>query len=368
MLDAVVAPERLIRVPVRTVLTVIGVVLAVWLLLHVVWTTRQVITWILIAIFFALALNPAVEWLLRKGVPRRGYAVAIACLAVLVALGLAGWLVIPPLVDQVNDFVRKVPDYIEDLTKGRGKLGFLETKYQIVERVREAVQQGDATKKIFGLSGTAISVTKSVLTIVAAIVTIVALTVFLLLEGPVWTERIYSLFPPETQPRWRAVGRDIARAVGGYVTGNLLISVIAGVSSGIVLWIMGVPFVLALGLLVAILDLVPLVGATIAAVVIATVSFLDSLTAGIVVLVFFVVYQQIENHILQPLIYGRTVQLSPLTVLVAVLIGASLGGVLGALGAIPVAGAIQVIIVDWRRYRRGMKAAAANAEASSADT
>lgn len=360
------APERLIRFPVRTVLTVLAVVLAVWGLLQVLWITRQVITWILIAVFFALALNPAVEWLQRRGIRRRGYAVAIACLAVLAAFGLAGWLVIPPLIDQVNDFVRQVPDYIEDLTKGRGKLGFLETKYHIVERVREAVEKEDAAKRIFGLSGTAISVTKGVLTIVAATITIVALTVFLLLEGPTWTERIYSLFPPETQPRWRAVGRDIAKAVGGYVTGNLLISVIAGVSSGIVLWIMGVPFVLALGLLVAILDLVPLVGATIAAVVISTVSFIDSLTAGIVVLVFFVVYQQVENHVLQPLIYGRTVQLSPLTVLVAVLVGASLAGVLGALGAIPIAGAIQVIIVDWRRYRAEAKARAAG-EAASPD-
>lgn len=362
------APERSIRVPVRTVITVLAIVLAVWGLLQVLFATRQVITWILIALFFALALNPAVEWLQRRGVRRRGYAVALACLTVLVVFGIAGWLVIPPLVDQVNQFVGKVPDYIQDLTKGRGKLGFLETKYHIVERVREAVQQGDAVKKIFGLSGTAISVTKSVLTIVAAIITIVALTVFMLIEGPMWMERIYSLFPPETQPRWRAVGRDIARAVGGYVTGNLFISVIAGVSSGIVLWIMGVPFVLALGLLVAILDLVPLVGATIAAVVISTVAFLDSVTAGIVVLVFFVIYQQIENHILQPLIYGRTVQLSPLAVLVAVLLGASLAGVLGALGAIPIAGAIQVIIVDWRRYRAGARSAAANEAASPADT
>ena len=363
-----VVPERVVRFPVRTVLTVLAIALAVWGLLQVLFATRQVITWILIAIFFALTLNPAVEWVQRRGVRRRGYAVAIACLTVFVAFGLAGWLVIPPLVDQVNDFVRKVPDYIEDLTKGRGKLGFLETKYHIVERVREAVQQGDATKRIFGLSGTAISVTKSVLTIVAAIITIVALTVFLLLEGPTWTERIYSLFPPEAQPRWRAVGRDIARAVGGYVTGNLLISVIAGVSTGIVLWIMGVPFVLALGLLVAILDLVPLVGATLAAVVISTVSFFQSLEAGIVVLVFFVVYQQVENHVLQPLIYGRTVQLSPLTVLVAVLIGASLAGILGALGALPIAGAIQVIIVDWRRYRAGVKEQAAKGVASSGET
>jgi predicted PurR-regulated permease PerM len=241
---------------------------------------------------------------------------------------------------------------VDDLTKGRGKLGFLQTKYHIVERVREAVEQGGAAKKIFGLSGTAISITKSVLTVVVAVITIAALTFFMLLEGPLWMERIYSLFPERSQNRCRAIGRDIAGVVGGYVTGNLFISLIAGVSSGVVLWIMGVPFALALGLLVAILDLVPLAGATIAAVIVGTVAFIHSVPAGIVIIVFFVVYQQLENHALQPLIYGRTVQLSPLAVLVAVLIGASVAGVLGALGAIPIAGAIQVLLIDWRRSKQ----------------
>ena len=154
------------------------------------------------------------------------------------------------------------------------------------------------------------------------------------------------------------------------MTGNLFISLIAGVTSGLVLWIMGVPFALALGLLVGILDLVPLVGATIAAIIASTVAFLgtDGLVPGIVVIVFFIVYQQIENQLLQPLVYGRTVQLSPLVVLVAVLIGASLAGVLGALGAIPIAGAIQVVVVDVLEHRRGVAAAAAKEGTAAADT
>src|SRR6185295_7463632 len=129
----------------------------------------------------------------------------------------------------------------------------------------------------------------------------------------------------------------------------------AGVSTTVVLIIMGVPFAVALGLLVAILDLIPLAGATIAAILIGTVAFLHSVFAGIVVVVFFILYQQFENHLLQPLVYGRTVQLSPLVVLIAVLIGAEVAGVLGALAAIPVAGAIQVILLDWWRHRRGVE-------------
>ena len=115
---------------------------------------------------------------------------------------------------------------------------------------------------------------------------------------------------------------------------------------------MGVPFAIALGLIVAILDLIPLAGATLAAIIVGAVAFLHSIPAGIVVIVFFIVYQQLENHVLQPVIYGRTVQLSPLAVLIAVLIGAEIAGILGALGAIPVAGAIQVILVDALRTRR----------------
>ena len=174
----------------------------------------------------------------------------------------------------------------------------------------------------------------------------------MMLEGPAWMDRIYGVLPEESRPRWRQVGHDVYRTVGGYVTGNLFISLIAGVSSGLLLWIVGVPYAVALGLVVALLDLIPLAGATIAAVLVVLVAIAASgVTAAIIVGVFFVVYQQLENHVIQPLVYGRTVQLSPLAVLVSVLIGAQIAGVLGALAAIPVAGTIQVLLVDWRRHR-----------------
>ena len=195
-------PDRAIRFPVRTILAVLGIVLAAWALLQVIFITRQVLTWILVALFFAIALNPAVDWLQERGIRRRGYAVALTSLAVAGVITLIGWLVIPPLVDQVNEFARKVPDYIDDLTEGRGRFGFLETKYHIVERIREAVEEGGASK-VFGLSGTAISITKSVLTMVAAVITIIALTYFMLLEGPTWLNRFYSLFSAPTEKRLR---------------------------------------------------------------------------------------------------------------------------------------------------------------------
>src|SRR5205823_12234697 len=156
-------------------------------------------------------------------------------------------------------------------------------------------------------------------------------TLFMLLEGRRWLESFFLLLRPASRRRWQAVGHDIYRTVGGYVTGNLLISLIAGALTTLVLIVTGVPYAVALGLIVAILDLIPLAGATIAAIIVGAVAFLHSVPAGIIVIVFFVVYQQVENHILQPIVYGRTVQLSPLVVLIAVLIGAQLAGVLGAL-------------------------------------
>ena len=343
--------QRLVHFRPRTILVVLGIIIAAYLLLNIVQAAQGILIWIFIAIFLALALNPAVDALQRHGVRRRGTAVSIVFLGAIVGIVAIAATVVPTIVAQVNDFVDAVPGYVADLTEGKGRLGFLEREYQITERVREALEEGGATK-VLGLSNTALAVTKGVITAVFATLTIAFLTLFMLLEGPAWMERLYGLLPEEKQPRWRAIGRDIYRTIGGYVTGNLAISLIAGIASTLALVILGVPYAVALGLLVGILDLIPLAGATIAALLVTTVAFLDSTTSGIIILIFFVVYQQVENHILQPVVYGRTVQLSPLAVLIAVLIGSELAGVIGALAAIPVAGTIQVILVDWLKHRR----------------
>lgn len=343
--------DRFVHFRPRTIFSVLGILLAVGVVLYVLWVARHVLSWLLVALFLSLALNPAVEFIQGHGVRRRSFAAAITFLLALGAVAGLAALFVPTLVDQVDSLANKAPDYVHDLTHGRGKLGFLETRYHIVERVKDAVRNGGVGKFAVG-AGAAITITKSVLTAVVATLTIIFMTFFMLLEGPDWLNRIYGLLPASQQPRWRRVGHDIYRTVGGYVTGNLVISLIAGVASGVMLWIVGVPYAVALGLLVALLDLIPLAGATIAAVVVVLVAIAASgTTAAIVVGAFFLVYQQLENHVLQPLVYGRTVQLSPLAVLVSVLIGAQIAGVLGALGAIPVAGALQVVLVDWRQNR-----------------
>jgi predicted PurR-regulated permease PerM len=309
---------------------------------------------VLIALFLALALNPAVEWVQHRGVHRRGAAAGIVfavSLIAVVALIIGFGSVV---VQQVNDFIDAVPGYVRDLTHGRGPLGFLETKYHVVDRVRDAINSGGSN--VGNGVNAVVSVTTSIVTGIAGLITIIFMTLFMLLEGPRWVERFYSSLHPESERRWRDVGYQIYRTVGGYVTGNLVISFIAGTATTIVLLILGIPFPVALGLLVGILDLIPLAGATLAAIIVTLVALTQGTTEGIVVLIFFVVYQQVENHILQPVVYGRTVQLSPLVVLIAVLIGAEVAGVLGALGAIPIAGSVQVLISDWQRHRREQRA------------
>jgi predicted PurR-regulated permease PerM len=342
---------RVVRVEARTVVNVLLIVLAFAILLEVIWLSRQVLTWILVALFLALALNPAVQFFERRGL-RRGYAAAVTSLLTLLAVFGLSSLFIPTLVNEANDFVRAVPDYVEDVTEGRGRLGDLAERYDVVERVRDAAEGGGAAG-VLGISGTALAITERILTAIVAAVTIAFLTFFMLLEGPRWLERFFALMPEHSRGRAERVGHQIYRTVGGYVTGNLLISIVAGVISTAVLLATGVSYAVALGLLVAILDLVPLAGATLAAILVTTVAFIDQgVVVGVIVLIFFVVYQQMENHVLQPLVYSRTVQLSPLAILIAVLIGAKLAGVLGALGAIPVAGAIQVLMLEWLRSRR----------------
>ena len=344
-------PERVIRFRLRTVFSLLAIVLSVLVLIRVLSITRGVLTWILIALFLSLALNPLVEWIQRHGVRRRGLAIGILYVGVLLVAALVGALLLPNLIDEVNAFVTAVPDYVQDLTRGRGPFGFLEREYNITERVRRAIEER-GPQGVLGISGTAFSIAKGVINIVIATITIAVLTFFMLLEGPGWIERLSGLLPDESRGRYLELGRAIYRTIGGYVAGALVVAIIAGVTASIFLSIVGVPFALALGLLVAILDLIPLVGATLAAVVACTVAFIHSWPVGVACVIFFLVYQQIENHAIYPAVYSRTVQLSPLLILMAVLVGASLAGILGALAAIPVAGSLQVIVQDVLEHRK----------------
>ena len=335
----------------RTVLQVLAIVVLVGLALLLVYQAWRVLTWIVIAGVLAAALNPAVEALERRGL-RRGWAASVVFGLALIAFTVIGYLVIPSLVSQVSNFVNAVPGFIDDLTAGRGPLGFLQDRYQIVDRIRAAIEK-QGVGGVLGLSQPALDAVRSVVTAVAGVVTIIFLTFFMLLEGPRTIAMLLGLLPEEARPRFERVGRDIYRSISGYVTGNLAISVVAGTLATVVLFAVGSDYAIALGLVVAVLDLVPLAGATIAAVIASTVVAIETdWVRTLIVIAFFIAYQQFENQILQPLVYGRTVQLSPLVVLCAVLIGAQLAGIFGALIAIPVAGSLLAVAREALAYRR----------------
>jgi predicted PurR-regulated permease PerM len=345
-------PEvRVVTVRPRTVLVVLGITVVVGIVLLLGYLALHVLTWIVIAALLAAALNPAVEALERRGL-RRGWAASIVFVLALLALTAIGALVIPPLIEQVSDFIDAVPDFIDDLVAGRGPLGFLQDDYEIVDRVREAIE-AEGAAGVLGLSEPVVDILRSIVTAVVGVITIIFLTYFMLLEGPRTIQRGLGLLPDPTRIRYERVGHEIYRTISGYVSGNLLISLIAGTVSTAVLFAVGSEYAIALGVIVAVLDLIPLAGATLAAIIVSTVILVETdWIRTLVVIGFFVGYQQFENHVLQPLVYGRTVQMSPLAVLCAVLVGAELAGILGALFAIPIAGSLLAITRELLLYRR----------------
>jgi predicted PurR-regulated permease PerM len=341
-----------VPVPVRAILATIGLVLSTGVLLLVVVETRRVLIWMLVAAFFAVALAPLVGWIQgRLTWARRSIATLAVFLLVLLALsGLIAAFAVP-LAQESTRFATQLPGLVDQARSGRGPVG------ELLQRTNalQYVQQNEARIRTFvtGLTTPAAGVLKGVATGIAGTITVFVLAYLMVLEGPKVVDGALGLLPAENRERARRVGVDCAKSVTGYLSGNLLISVICGALTYAVLKVSGVPFAGLISLFVAVTDLIPLVGATLGAVAAAIAGFIHSVPAGIAVIVFFLLYQQLENHLLQPLIFARTVKLNPLTVLIAILIAVELAGILGALLAIPIAGMIQVVARDVWDNRRG---------------
>jgi predicted PurR-regulated permease PerM len=301
---------------------------------------RNVIVWILAAAFLAIALNPLVERL----EPRLGRRPA----ATVVFLGFViGFLAVvtafvAPFVTQVDQLSTGLPQAISD-ARHNSTIKRLDNRFHLANHAKQHL---DALPNIvFGAAGT-------VLGGAVAVSTVFFLTLFLLYELPALADVVLKQIPPKRRPRVVAAANHMNRNIGGYVAGNLVISLICGAVTTLSLYLLHVPYSLALGVFMAVFDLIPLVGATIGSVVVIAAAFVFvDVRAGIIMFVIVMVYQQIENHILQPLIYGRTVQIPSLTVLVAVLCGGAALGLIGALLAIPIAGTIQAVVSEMLEER-----------------
>lgn len=333
------------RAVARRVMITIGLVLATALGLLVIYATRRVLIWIVIAAFVAVAVNPAVDRVQRRLTWCRRSLATLLVFTVVVLL-LAGLMtaIVMPLAEEGAQLVDQLPQLAKDLRAGRGPVGGLVERFHLRQYVESHSAQ--IRQYVAQLGAPTLSLLRGAATTVVGFVTVVVLAYLMVLEAPRIMGGTLPLFAGSHAERVRRIGRDCARTVTGYLTGNLLISLICGGLTFIVLAALGVPYAAVIALLVAIADLIPLVGATLGAGVAVIAALFRSTTAGIVVLIFFIVYQQVENHLLQPLILSRTVRLNPLAVLVSILVAVELAGIVGALLAIPVAGIIQVIALD----------------------
>jgi predicted PurR-regulated permease PerM len=334
----------------RAIAKVFITVAGLALLTYVLYLVRSVVLLVAISIFLAVALGPAVDFFSRRKVPRALSILLVYLLIVLAIFGV-GLLVVPPIVSQVGGLTKKIPTYLRDLRKNQ-QFRKYDNKYKITKKLNQQAKK--LPSRLGDAAGALRDVTVGVFSAAIQLVTVLTLVFFLLLDGERLMRFIFRLVGPRREPRFRKLTGDVYRATSGYVAGNLLISIIAGTTTYIALTVLGVPFAVPLSVLMAFLDLIPLVGATIGGVVIGIVTvFADFPVSTIVWVAVLTVYQQVENNVLQPIIYRRTVNVPPLVVIVAILIGSSLLGVLGALVAIPIAAAIQIAVRDWWEARGG---------------
>ncbi len=330
----------------RTIVRVFFTLVALGVLLYTLYLVRSVVGLLLIAVFLAVALGPAVDRAAGMRLPRPAAILAVF-LGLFIAIFLLGLIVVPPIVNEVQAFAKDVPSYIDDI-RSNDTLREYDDKYDITKKLEDQAQS--LPSRLGDAAGALQAVTVGVFSTVLQLVTVLTITFFLLLDGGRIANFLIAQVRPSHQARVRAVAADIYGATGGYVAGALTLATAAGLSTYILLSILNVPFAVPLAVLMAFFDLIPLVGSTIGGVLVGVVTlFADFPGDTIIWVVFVLVYQQVENSVFQPLVYRRTVNLHPLAVISAILIGSSLLGVLGALVAIPIAAAIQIALKDlWQ--------------------
>lgn len=338
-------------VPWRTILATIASVVVTYLSYLLLRQLSRIIVWVVVAAFFAVVLTPAVDIVQHRLRARRALATALVFLT---GLGLvAGMLFvfIRPIVAQVDTFVGSLPELVADAREGRGAIGSFIERYDLAQYVEENEQQ--VQDALSGAGRPALDVLRSFFNGVFSVLTILVLTFLMLLRGPELCRGALALVAAPHRERVRLTAADAARAVSGYMLGNLLISLLAGLATWAFLRIVGVPYAEVIALFVAFADLIPLIGATLGAIPTVGLAFLHSTPAGIAAIVFYIVYQQFENHVLQVTIMSRTVDVNPLTVIISVLAGVELFGFVGALLAIPAAGVLQVVVRNLYDERTG---------------
>jgi len=336
-----------------------SVVVAAAISLALLWRLRVVVLLIFVSLFLSALLHPVVSFVERRGV-RRGLATTIVFFVSAVVAATVAFLLVHPVYTSATNFAKELPSLVRQAQHGKGQIGRLVKRLHLVSYVNKNVPRLETL--ITGLGRPALAIGKTVISGVVALVTVGVLTFFILLEMPRMVRGVLDWMRPERSVRARRILDDVSQAVAGYMLGNLATSAIAGIVIFATLRLTDVPYAGVLAIWVGVVDFLPLVGGLLAGVPTVAVALLHSLPAGVVTLAAFLIYQQIENHILNPVVMSRTVRLNPLWVLLAILagvelgglIGSTLGGLIGALLAVPAASAIQVVARDlWTEHGPG---------------
>ncbi len=336
-------------VPWRTIIASVAVLVGTYVLLTVVLATVRILAWVAIAGFLAIVLAPAVRFVQRSFGGRRTLATCLVMFSALAAtLGVLA-LFLLPVRTQLIDIITDLPGTVQRAADGKGPIGQLVKKLHIESYVQDnEAQLVSAAKR---LSDSPIDTAATVLSAAFGLVSILLMSTLFLTQSEPMGRAFLGIVPRHRRATVRVIATDAAGAVSGYMVGNLLVSLIAGAAAFLCLLVLGVPAPVVLALWVAFADLIPLVGATIGAAACVLAAYLHSPSAGLIALIFFVIYQQLENGVIYPWLMARKVKVSPLVVLLSVLLAVELFGVIGALLAVPVSGALQVIVKAIREER-----------------
>lgn len=315
-----------------------GAILAYWLLTHIAAISSTLIL-IVVSLFLAAGLNPAVSFFERRGL-KRTYAVVVVIACVIVAVGLFLIAIVPVITEQVASLTDKAPDWFDQL-QHNGLVRDLDREYDVIDKARDYVTGGDFVGTLFG---GALGVGLAVLGALFNTFIVLVLTLYFLSSLDTTKKALYRLAPASRRDRVSRLGDRIIDSVGGYVSGAFIVAMCAGLSSLIFLFAVGLgEFAVALAFVVALLDVIPMIGATIGAVVVTAIAFAEDPKIGIACVIFYVIYQQLENYVIYPRVMSKSVDVPGAVTVIAALIGAALLGVVGALLAIPTAAAILML-------------------------
>jgi predicted PurR-regulated permease PerM len=332
------------------------IVVACVIALYLAWRARDVIRLVAIGVFFALTLMPVVDAACSKTRAPRALVILAVYVLLIAAVALVGYVVAPSLVKEVQQLSHNAPQYATEL-RHNSTFRHYDDRYHISTKLVHDARQ---LPHLLGHQvGPLKDVTVQAFRFIGELITVLAIAFLLVLHGREYVNMGLSLMG-ERQPRYRQLIVDINKAVAGYMLGNIIISGLATLATWVVLSILGVPYALSLGFVVGFFDLIPLVGATLGAIVVSFATLTaDFPTATIVWVVFIIVWQRFEDYVVLPLVYGRALRVNPIVTIVSVLVGASLLGILGALLSIPTAAAIQIVLRDWWGHRKRVTTAAA---------